>query len=77
MRGTRGGYAPAPRRYEEADDDAAPSASRELVTLKELFADWNEEDLLSALEESNGDLQIAITRITDGQSSVSTPLHHY
>ena len=74
--GTRGGYAPAPRRYSlEEDPEALPQLSQELVTLKELFSDWNDEDLLAALDEANNDLQIAITRITDGQSGPHTPSH--
>lgn len=37
-----------------------------LPTLKELFADWTDEDLVFALEDSNGDLESAIERITEG-----------
>jgi len=37
-----------------------------LPTLKELFPDWTEDDLVFALEDSNGDLESAIERITEG-----------
>ncbi|ODH23743.1 hypothetical protein ACO22_05362 [Paracoccidioides brasiliensis] len=40
-----------------------------LITIKELFADWTDEDLVFALEDANGDLEIAIERITDGNVS--------
>jgi hypothetical protein len=37
-----------------------------LPTLKELFPDWTDEDLVSALEDASGDLENAIERITEG-----------
>jgi len=37
-----------------------------LPTLKELFLDWTDEDLVFALEDANGDLENAIERITEG-----------
>lgn len=39
-----------------------------LPTLKELFPDWKDEDLIFALEDSNGELEDAIVRITEGSS---------
>ena len=38
-----------------------------LPTLKELFPDWKDEDLVFALEDSNGEIEEAIERITEGQ----------
>jgi hypothetical protein len=39
----------------------------ELKTLKELFGtEWSEEDLLFVLGDTNGDVEEAITRISDG-----------
>lgn len=38
-----------------------------LATLKELFADWTEEDLLYAIQDASGDLEVAILRISDGK----------
>ncbi|KAG0340685.1 hypothetical protein BG004_006306 [Podila humilis] len=40
-----------------------------LATLKELFADWTEEDLLYAIQESGGDLETTIVRISDGHAT--------
>jgi len=38
-----------------------------LPPLKELFPDWKDEDLVFALEDSNGELEEAIERITEGR----------
>ncbi|KAK9768065.1 RNAPII degradation factor [Basidiobolus ranarum] len=43
--------------------------STQLSTLKELFADWSDEDLLFAVQEAGGDLELAIDRISDGHTS--------
>ncbi|KAF9301413.1 hypothetical protein BGZ74_006749 [Mortierella antarctica] len=40
-----------------------------LATLKELFADWTEEDLLYAIQDAGGDLEVAILRISDGHAT--------
>jgi hypothetical protein len=44
--------------------------SSQLNTLKELFPDWTDVDLLMALEESDGDLQGTIEKITEGRFPV-------
>ena len=41
--------------------------STSLPTLKELFPDWTEDDLVFALEDSDGDLESAVDHITEGQ----------
>lgn len=41
----------------------------EIPTLKELFPDWTDDDLVFALEDSNGDLESAIEHITEGNVS--------
>ncbi|KAG0055753.1 hypothetical protein BGZ83_007478 [Gryganskiella cystojenkinii] len=38
----------------------------DLATLKELFADWTDEDLLYAIQDAGGDIELAIVRISDG-----------
>jgi CUE domain len=38
----------------------------ELPTLKELFHDWTDEDLVFALEDANGVLETAIEHISEG-----------
>jgi hypothetical protein len=40
--------------------------SAKLPTLKVLFSDWSDDDLLFVLEEANGDLDITIDRISEG-----------
>ncbi|KAJ5736348.1 uncharacterized protein N7483_001473 [Penicillium malachiteum] len=40
-----------------------------LPLLRELFPDWKDEDLVFALEDSNGQLEEAIERITEGNVS--------
>ena len=40
--------------------------SSQLLMLKEMFADWTDVDLLFALEETKGDLNSTIERITEG-----------
>lgn len=42
-----------------------------LPTLKEMFPDWKDEDLVFALEDSNGELLEAIERISEGRVPVS------
>ena len=37
-----------------------------LSTLKEMFPDWTDEDLVFALQETNGDLESTIDRISEG-----------
>lgn len=41
--------------------------SSQLATLRELFADWSDDDLLFALQEVEGDLDLAIDRISEGR----------
>jgi hypothetical protein len=40
----------------------------ELATLKEMFPDWADVDLVLALEESDGDLPTTIDKITEGKN---------
>lgn len=37
-----------------------------LPMLKELFSDWSDEDLVFLLEDTDGDLEVAVGRITEG-----------
>ncbi|KAI8338297.1 hypothetical protein EDC96DRAFT_523277 [Choanephora cucurbitarum] len=41
----------------------------ELSTLKELFTDWTDDDLVFALQDADGDLELAIDRISEGHAS--------
>ena len=40
--------------------------SSQLSTIKEMFPDWTDEDIVFALQETDGDLQSTIERITEG-----------
>jgi hypothetical protein len=40
----------------------------QLSTLRELFSDWSDEDLLYALQDADGDLELAALRISEGGS---------
>lgn len=40
--------------------------SNQLSTLKELFPDWTDDDLVFALQETDGDLSSTIERISEG-----------
>jgi hypothetical protein len=38
-------------------------------TIKEMFPDWTDADIVFALQETDGDLETAVDRITDGKTS--------
>lgn len=40
--------------------------SASLATLRELFSDWKDEDLLAVLAETEGNLEEAVIRISEG-----------
>lgn len=40
---------------------------QKLATIRELFPTWTDEDLLMALNEASGDLELAATRISEGK----------
>lgn len=40
--------------------------SAQLVRLGEMFSDWSAENLLTTLQENNGDLQATATKISEG-----------
>jgi hypothetical protein len=37
-----------------------------VTTIKEMFPDWTDEDVVFALQETDGDLETTVGRITDG-----------
>ena len=39
-------------------------------TIKDMFPGWTAEDIVFALQETNGDLEGTIDRITEGQCSL-------
>jgi hypothetical protein len=63
--------ADAPTTYEDEGElgQLKRKYATDLPTLKELFPDWTDEDLVFALEDANGDLESAIEHITEGKIS--------
>lgn len=51
--------------------------SSQLSTAKELFPDWTDEDILFALQEANGDVEVAIVRMSEGTSPIHSFLGFY
>ncbi len=58
--------------------------AEKLTTIKEMFPAWSDEDILSLLGEVNGSLEVAVTRISEGEFLASifvlrenhaTPIH--
>ena len=41
-------------------------------TIKEMFPDWTDEDVVFALQETDGDLETTVDRITDGEFLTSS-----
>lgn len=81
-RGGRGGHGSrGPRSSKQTNGDAAVDTSADqgqlgelkkqysaqLATLKELFPDWADVDLVLAIEESDGDLASTVEKITEGE----------
>lgn len=79
--GTRGGAAARPNRNSNGDINISYSSTEdqsevgqlkkqyatELETLKDMsFPNWSAEDLLTVLQENNGDLQAAVDKISYG-----------
>lgn len=55
------------------DDDPEVSQLKKqyggkVSTIQELFPSWTDEDVVFALQETNGDLEAAVERITDGKA---------
>ena len=61
--------------YEDEGElgDLKKMYASKLTTIKEMFPDWTDEDLVFALEETNGDLERTADRISDG--TYSTIVH--
>ena len=48
--------------------------SDKLTTLKEVYPNWSDDDLLSLLSEVNGNVEIAVVRISEGIILFAAPL---
>ncbi|KPV76546.1 uncharacterized protein RHOBADRAFT_52538 [Rhodotorula graminis WP1] len=57
--------APSAHETEEVRGLRAKFGSK-LATAKELFPDWTDEDILYAIQEANGDLEVTIVRMSEG-----------
>lgn len=44
-----------------------------LSTIKEMFPDWTDEDIVFALQETNGDLEGTIEQISEGKLCATDP----
>jgi hypothetical protein len=79
-RGVNGNYKDtSPEEVDDFEDqgelgEMKKQYASQLPTLKELFAEWDEVDLLFALQEQDGDLESTIDRISEGQY-VHSQLH--
>lgn len=49
--------------------------SGKLSTIKEMFPDWTDEDIVYALQETDGDLESTIERISEGMPFVNSWSH--
>jgi hypothetical protein len=54
------------------DDDAGLAAAKKqygskATMIKEMFPDWTDEDVVFALQETDGDLELTVEKITDGK----------
>lgn len=49
--------------------------SGKLSTIKEMFPDWTDEDIVYALHETDGDLESTIERISEGMPFVNPCSH--
>ena len=80
-RGGRGGHrpingdkvdAPASPTYEDQGEigQLKKRYHSELKTIKEMFPDWTDEDIAFALQETGGDLEGTIERISEGMTDI-------
>lgn len=47
--------------------------SSKLLTIKEMFPNYTDEDIVFALQETDGNLEATIDRISEGKSTTSVP----
>ncbi|KAI9759806.1 MAG: hypothetical protein M4579_002105 [Chaenotheca gracillima] len=69
-RHTTNGDKPAAASFEEEGEigELKKKYASQLSTVRELFPDWTDEDIVYALHETDGDLEATIERITEGKS---------
>ncbi|KAL9130889.1 MAG: hypothetical protein Q9217_001039 [Psora testacea] len=69
--GTKADVIGSPTNFEDEGEigELKSRYSRQLSMIKEMFPDWTDEDIVFALQETNGDLESTIERITEGSVS--------
>lgn len=67
VNGDKSEVEPAPTCEDEGDiGQLKKQYSSELSTIKEMFPDWTNEDIVFALQETGGDLEGTIERMSEG-----------
>lgn len=79
--GPRGGHRQSNGAFKDVEEPALEDQgeigelkkqySTQLPIIKDMFPDWTDVDLVFALQETDGDLQTTIERITEGTYSVA------
>ena len=70
MNGDKSDVTPAPRYEDEGElGQLKKQYASKLSTVKEMFPDWTDEDVVFALQETDGDLESTIERISEGVST--------
>ena len=71
VNGSKANPATAAASYEDEGEigELKKRYSTKLSTIKEMFPDWTDEDIVFALEETDGDLEGTIERISEGKEA--------
>ena len=71
LNGDKTDVIPTPR-YEDQGEigQLKKQYASKLSTVKEMFPDWTDEDVVFALQETDGDLESTIERISEGMSGM-------
>ena len=74
--GTKAEVIKAPTSFEDQGEigELKSKYSGQLITIKEMFPDWTDEDIVFALQETDGDLESTIERISEGTEQSKLPL---
>lgn len=51
--------------------------ANEIGPIKEMFPDWTEQDIAFALDETNGDLESTVERISEGKIACNSSFSSY
>jgi hypothetical protein len=68
---TNGGLAPNDTSADEGElGELKRRYASQLTILKDMFVDWTDEDLVMAIEDSDGDIQATVEKITEGKRCI-------